>query len=54
MLEMKRSLNNTYEYVCNFCGKVYDIRDIVWTKGNTYFCSFGCVVDYDRHIKEEK
>jgi len=35
-------------YVCNQCGKTYDIRNALLDKGNTYLCSMKCVLEYDR------
>lgn len=42
-------------YICNFCEQAYDIRKAWYKRGNKYFCSQKCVLDYselnDHEIK---
>jgi transposase-like protein len=41
------------EYRCNQCGRDYSIRNAIPAKGNVYFCSMECVLNYeDNEIKE--
>jgi hypothetical protein len=44
VLEQKKQND---KYVCNWCGKVYDIRDATLAKGNHFMCSMQCVLEYE-------
>ena len=41
---------DTETYVCNYCGKTYNIRDAIIDKGNIFLCSMKCVLDYDKEV----
>ena len=52
MLTVQR-IDDTEFYICNWCKNSFNIRDGVIARGNVYFCSGKCVLDYDRYLKGE-
>lgn len=39
-------------YKCNYCGRIFNIRDALLAKGNLYLCSMTCVLNYDKGVKK--
>ena len=51
MLTIRPTLYNTF--ICNFCGDEFTLDEANRNKGNPYFCSKQCVLDYDSRTKKE-
>ena len=52
MVKINLMTDSTYE--CNFCGIYFNIKDAWKKKGNQYFCSQKCVLDYSELNDQEK
>ena len=51
---LKINLGTDGKYVCNWCNKPFDIKDAWNKKGNQYFCSRDCVLNYSELDNNEK
>ena len=42
------------QYICNWCGNIYNLADATRAKGNQFLCSMKCVLDYSELNDHEK